>query len=64
MFKKDVIAHFGNSTSTARFLGVSRMCISHWGEIIPELRARQLAELTHGKLRFVPAMYKKDPVKL
>jgi DNA-binding transcriptional regulator YdaS (Cro superfamily) len=56
------LAHYnGSSRALAQALGVSVQAVSQWkgrGRL-PELRARQLQEITHGKLRFDRAAYLK-----
>ena len=49
--KDDVIAFFGGVNATARAFNVSSGAVAQWGEIIPEIRARQLDEVTNGKLK-------------
>lgn len=63
MKKQDVIRHFGTATKTARALRISQAAVSKWPKLIPELKARQLDEITNGKLRFDPALYERQPVK-
>lgn len=47
----DAIAHFGNKNRLAKALGITRCSVSHWGEIVPALRAYQIEKLTDGKLK-------------
>ena len=49
--KDDVFAFFGGANATARAFGVSSGAVAQWGELIPEFRARQLEEITDGKLK-------------
>ncbi len=58
MFKKDAINFFGSKSKLAVAAGVSRPSVTRWGEIIPKLRAMELAELTNGDLSYDPALYK------
>ena len=52
MKKSDAIAYFGNKIKVAKVLGITAAAITTWGEQIPELRARQLEEITQGALKF------------
>ena len=52
MKKADAIQHFGNRRKVAQALNISDAAITAWGEQIPELRARQLEEITQGALKF------------
>jgi DNA-binding transcriptional regulator YdaS (Cro superfamily) len=49
--KADVFAFFGGANATARAFGVSSGAVAQWGDLIPEIRARQLEEVTDGKLK-------------
>ena len=44
----------------AKALGIRPQSTYRWSEIVPELRARQLVEITGGALAFVASDYKKD----
>jgi len=61
MFKKDVLAHFDPVNSrpsiTAKALGITPGAVSLWGETVPELRAREVHEITAGKLEFNAELY-------
>lgn len=46
--KDDVIAYFGNRVKTAQAFGISPAAITSWPNYIPEVRARQLLEMTSG----------------
>jgi len=60
MRKAEVLAHFGNrAIDVAAALGITHSAVSQWSDPIPELRARQLHELTHGSLKYNPNDYKK-----
>lgn len=50
MLKTDVIRYFGSATKTARALGISKSAVSHWPEIVPAIRALQIAYITGGVL--------------
>jgi hypothetical protein len=56
MLKRDVLRHFdpdgSKPSATARAIGVTPGLISQWGEVIPEIWARRLPDITKGKLRF------------
>ena len=49
--KNEVIAYFGGTTKTANAFGISKGAVSQWPEFIPEKRARQLDEITEGKVK-------------
>lgn len=59
MKKQDVIAHFSSVSEVAKVLGIKHPAVCRWPEVIPELRARQLDELTNGALKFNPDDYRK-----
>lgn len=50
MNKKEVIAHFGSQSATARALGITRSAISQWGELVPLATAARLERITNGAL--------------
>ena len=52
--KSDVIGFFGGTIKTAQAFGISKGAVSQWPDLIPENRARQLAEVTGGKLTPFP----------
>lgn len=58
MLKTDVIEHFGSGVEVARALGIGKQAVSAWGELVPPLRAAQIAQITKNKLRFNLADYK------
>lgn len=51
MKKSDVIAYFGSRNKVAAALGITRVAVSTWPEIVPRLRQYELEELTGGKLK-------------
>lgn len=62
MRKQDVLNFFNqNGAAVAKALGITRVAVNLWPDdgLIPELRARQLHEITNGKLRFRPELYRK-----
>jgi hypothetical protein len=52
MKKTDIVEYFGNQTKIAQALGITSAAVGAWKEQIPELRARQLEEITGGALKF------------
>jgi transcriptional repressor of cell division inhibition gene dicB len=66
MLKKDVLAYFDPGESqpsvTAKRLGLTPGAISQWGDLVPELRAREIAELTKGKLKFRRELYRRERI--
>lgn len=52
--KSDVIGFFGGTIKTAQAFGISKGAVSQWPDLIPENRARQLTEVTGGKLNPFP----------
>lgn len=55
MKKRDVLEHFSGVTATAAALSkagypISKSAISKWPDEVPELRARQIEEITGGAL--------------
>jgi hypothetical protein len=64
MKKTTVLKHFGTHTEVARALTdagypICRSAVSQWPDVIPELRARQIEEITRGRLR--PGSYRARP---
>jgi len=59
MKKQEVIDYFGGVVRVAEALGIKHPSVIRWPDPIPELRARQLDELTHGGLKFNPDHYRK-----
>lgn len=63
MYKADVLAFCKANKITLVELGKKINCsqpsISKWGEVIPELRARQLAEMFPNDLKFNINLYTK-----
>jgi len=63
MLKSDVIRYYKTQSAAARAIGYSDGAVSQWGELIPELTARKYHDLTSGKLRFDPKLYKRAAAK-
>lgn len=59
MRKKDVLEFYKSGAAVARALGYTEGAVSQWEDVIPELSARKLHDLTDGKLRFDPKLYEK-----
>lgn len=57
MRKIDAIEFFGGVRQVAELLGVTDKAVYGWPDKVPELRARQLADLSYGNLKFVRADY-------
>jgi DNA-binding transcriptional regulator YdaS (Cro superfamily) len=57
MHKYKAVKLFGSDYRLAKALGIHRSAVSRWGRIVPELRARQIADLSAGKLTFDPKLY-------
>ncbi|MBU6956071.1 Cro/CI family transcriptional regulator [Hahella sp. HN01] len=51
MKKTEAVQFFGSQQALADVLKLHKSAISQWGEIIPELRALQLENITGGKLK-------------
>lgn len=60
MRKQDAIDFFGGIPELAKALGIGRHAIYQWPDTVPELRARQLAELTKDGLKFNSTLYTKS----
>jgi DNA-binding transcriptional regulator YdaS (Cro superfamily) len=58
MRKEDVVRYFGTQKAVAVACGVTQSAVSQWDDIIPPLKARQIAELTRGKLPFDARLYR------
>lgn len=59
MWKSDVLDYFGGvSVEVARALGVTKQAISRWNDLVPELAARRLYEITDGGLDFDESLYR------
>jgi len=57
----EAIGYFDSASDLAKKLGVRPSAVSNWrkrGDLVPELAARQLHELTRGRLRFDPEVYR------
>lgn len=59
MKKQEVIDHFGGVSDVAKALGIKHPAVCRWPDLIPELRARQLDEITNSALKFNPDDYRK-----
>jgi hypothetical protein len=57
MRKQDVIDHFGSVLAVAKALGISKVAIYRWGEIIPKQRAFELVFITGGQLKVNRSLY-------
>ncbi|ABS46694.1 MULTISPECIES: Cro/CI family transcriptional regulator [Yersinia pseudotuberculosis complex] len=64
MKKKDVVKFFGGVVNTAIALGIKHPAVCRWGEIIPEKQAMRIERITHGELRYDPAMYQSSLIKI
>ena len=56
----EAIKFFDTGSNLAKKLGVRPSAVSNWrkrGDLVPELAARQLHELTRGRLKFDPEAY-------
>lgn len=63
MKKADVLAHFGTQKKVrdalrARGYQISQPSVSNWREVIPEVPARLLEEITDGALVFDESYYR------
>lgn len=63
MNKSDAISHFKTQTALARALSdagypITQPAVSKWGEVVPEVPARILAEITGGALVFDRSAYR------
>lgn len=47
-------------TATAESLGLTKGAVSQWDDIIPELSARKIHDITRGQLKFDPKLYKRE----
>ncbi|CNK98652.1 Cro/CI family transcriptional regulator [Yersinia aldovae] len=59
MNKKDVVKFFGGVVNTATALGIKHPAVCRWGAIIPEKQAMKIERMTHGELKYDPAMYQR-----
>lgn len=64
MKKTDVIEYFGTQQEVSNALAkagyaISQPAVSKWGELIPEIPARILSEITSNELSFDPSVYRK-----
>lgn len=62
MYKKDVIKYFGSAAEVARKLSITRMSVGQWPDrpkLVPELRARELHDITSGDLEYSRDLYKR-----
>lgn len=63
MLFDDAINHFGSKTAVAEALDIHKSALSRWGYYIPKNRARDLNEITRGKLKYDKKLYSKPQVK-
>lgn len=59
MKTNQAIKVFGSKYRIAQLLEIDKSAVTRWGDLVPELRARQLADLSGGKLTFNPRPYRK-----
>lgn len=60
MRKKDALAHFdGNGARLGRAIGVTRVTVSEWPDVIPLEPARALEIVTGGKLKVNESLYER-----
>jgi DNA invertase Pin-like site-specific DNA recombinase len=54
-----VVRYFGGPTRTAKAFKTHRQTVYHWLRrgLLPEVRARQAAEISEGALRFNARLY-------
>lgn len=57
MKTSEAAAEFGSEYKLAKALKINQSAITRWKTKVPELRARQLHDMTGGKLRFDPNDY-------
>ena len=63
MLKSEVVKKYRTQTGVAAALTkagypLAPCSVSHWDDVVPELQARRLAEITRGRLKFDPAVYR------
>ena len=51
MTTEEAVKFYGTKTAVADALGISKSCVTEWGNEPPMLRQYQLQELTKGKLK-------------
>jgi len=57
MYKKDVLAHFGNQVAVAKAIGRTKSAVSQWPDIIPIDAAIRIEQATGGILKLDLAYY-------
>lgn len=57
MYTRDVIAHFGSATATAKALDITKSAVSQWPKLVPLGRAYQIQAVTDGALAVDAAAY-------
>lgn len=62
VYKSQVVQHLGSLMRIAEVLNISRPSVSQWGEIIPEKQALRLEKITHGQLKYDPALYSAEAI--
>jgi len=60
MLKTEALKFFGSKMAIARALGVKRQAIQGWGEVVPIRRAFVLQDLSRGKLKVKPELYREQ----
>jgi transcriptional repressor of cell division inhibition gene dicB len=58
MWTEDALKHYKSVSALARALGISRQSIQKWHEVVPIERAFTLQDLTKGKLKVKPELYR------
>lgn len=57
MTKTSAVKHYGSQYAVAKALGIHRSAVSRWGRKVPLYQAMRLAQLTNGRLVFMPSEY-------
>ena len=58
MKKSDVLEYFGTTQRAAIAIGISHVAVGKWGDVVPYPRALSIEDITDGKLKPEPEMYK------
>jgi DNA-binding transcriptional regulator YdaS (Cro superfamily) len=59
MKTKIALEYFGNAANLARAIGISRMAVHQWGELVPLASAARLEKVTNGALALDIQQYAK-----
>lgn len=63
MLKTHAVKKFETLAGVAKALGVTYAAVWQWGDVVPELSARKLQDITNGELKVDPKLYRRAKSK-